>query len=233
MAKKKKPDSVARVRYAVLAMVVLVVAAVAVYGLLYSSGVTQGTFVAGEHYQVLENAPRRRPGAPIQVQEFFSYGCVHCRNFDPLIEDWRETAPEDVAFQRMPVAFSAPWVLLAQTYHTLNELGILEENHERVFRYIHDSRQMFDSPEDVAEFMDGHGVTAEEFLATLRGPEVRRRMRESDAAQRAVGITSVPTLVVAGKYVVSMDVGRKVALEVVDHLIELERQPQADAAEGD
>jgi thiol:disulfide interchange protein DsbA len=232
MARKKKPDKVARIRYGIIGTVVVIAAIVAGYGFLYSSGVAEGEFVAGEHYQVLEDPARRRPGAPIQVQEFFSYGCVHCRNFDPLIEDWRASAPEDVEFERVPVAFSPPWVLLARTYYALEELYILEANHDRVFRRIHDNGLMFQTPEDVAEFIDGHGATAEEFLAAMNSQTVRRRLRESDAAQRSVGIASVPTLVVAGKYVVSMDVGRKVALDVVDHLIGLERQPVSTAQPG-
>lgn len=223
MSKKKKSSNVALVRNVIIAGVAIVVALVVGYGLLYTSGVTQGEFVEGEHYQVLPDTPRRRPGAPIVVQEFFSYGCIHCRNFDPLITAWLPTLPEGVRFERVPVAFSPEWALLGRTYYALEALGILEENHERIFARIHDRRDLFDSADDVAAFVDGHGTTADVFLATLNGPEVRKRLREADAAQRRVGLTAVPTLVVDGTYVVTMDVGRKVALEVVDYLIARER----------
>lgn len=216
---KKKSSNVALVRNLIIAGVAVVVALVVGYGLLYTSGVTQGEFVEGEHYQVLEDAPRRRPGAPVVVQEFFSYGCIHCRNFDPLIAEWLTTLPEDVRFERVPVAFSPDWSLLGQTYYALDALGILAQNHERIFARIHDRRDFFDSTDEVAAFVDGHGTTADVFLTTLNGPDVRRRMRDADNAQRRVGLTAVPTLVVDGTYVVTMDVGRKVALEVVDYLI--------------
>ena len=48
-----------------------------------------GEFVEGEHYLVIEN-PRRIRGDKIEVMEFFSYGCVHCFNFDPILDDWVE-----------------------------------------------------------------------------------------------------------------------------------------------
>ena len=48
-------------------------------------------------------------------------------------------------------------------------------------------------------------------------------LREGEVLQREVVISAVPTLVVNGSYIVGMDVGRKVALEVVDHLIALEQ----------
>lgn len=232
MTKKKPGKNVVLVRNLIIGGVAVVVALVIGYGLLYSSGATQGEFVEGVHYQVLEDAPSRRPGAPVLVQEFFSYGCIHCRNFDPLIEEWLTKLPDDVRFERIPVAFSPDWLLLGQTYYALDALDILAENHERIFARLHDRRDMFDSVDDVAAFVDGHGTTAEAFLETLNGPEVRRRMRDADNAQRRVGLTAVPTLVVDGTYVVTMDVGRKVALEVVDFLIARARTGSTAPASG-
>ena len=233
MSNKKKSNQVTRVRQLIIGAVSVLVVGVIGYGLLYSSGATQGIFVAGEHYTVLENPARNRPGAAIKVQEFFSYGCVHCKNFDPLIEEWQANRPDNVSFSRIPVAFSPSWLLMAQAYLTLEQLDILDPNHTRVFRRIHDARRMFQSAAEIAEFIDGNGATAEEFLEVFNGPDVRRALRETDNAQRQVGITAVPTLVVAGKYVISMDVGRKVALEVADHLIELEQAPAAAAVSPD
>jgi thiol:disulfide interchange protein DsbA len=219
-SRQKQEARIKMIRNAVIGGAVVLIALVAGYGLIYSTGPTQGEFVEGEHYQVLaQPLERRRPGAPLKVQEFFSYGCVHCRNFDPMIEEWVADAPDGVAFERVPVAFSPDWVLLARTYLALAELDILDQNHGRIFRRIHDNRIMFGSPEDVAEFVDGFGTTAAEFLTALNGPEVRRKLRDADATQRAAGISSVPTLVVDGRYVISMEVGRKAALEVVDYLI--------------
>ncbi len=229
MAKKK--SNVALVRGLIIGAVALLGVVVIGYGILYSSGATQGEFVAGEHYTVLENAERRRPGAPILVQEFFSYACIHCKNFDPVIEEWLLTKPDNVTFERVPVAFSPAWAALAQTYYTFEALDVLDENHERMFRALHDARRSFASAQDIADFVDGNGASAEEFLAAFNGGEVRRRLRDGDSAQRAVGISAVPTLVVDGRYVVTMDVGRAVALEVVDHLIALESGNTPSAAD--
>ena len=187
------------------------------------NGATQGEFVAGEHYEVIETAERRRPGADVEVVEFFSYACVHCKNFDPLIHEWLQTKPDNVEFRRVPVTFSPQWVLLAQTYYTLVALDILDQNHERIFRRIHNTRRMFASPDEVAEFIDGNGASAALFMEAWNGPEVRRMLREGEAAQREVVVAAVPALAVNGAYLVSMDVGRKVALEVVDHLIGVEQ----------
>ena len=75
----------------------------------------------------------------------------------------------------------------------------------------------------IANFVDGHGGEKSAFLRTFNSPGVRRALQKADEAQRQFTIASVPTLVVAGKYLVTMDKGRKTALEVVDYLITLEK----------
>ena len=230
---------VVRARNAIIAFAALVAILLIGYGAIYSTGITEGEFLAGEHYRVIEDPPRRRTGEPIMVQEFFSYGCIHCRNFDPLLDDWRATMPEGVTFRRSPVTFSPVWQLLAQSYYALERLGAVQANHLRLFRAIHDNGRQFLSADMVADYVDGNGTTKEEFLRAFNSPEVRREMRDADAAQRKFVITSVPTLVVGGKYVVNMDVGRKASLDVVAHLIALEfgaapagEEPAAAAPEG-
>lgn len=220
---KKKSSNVALIRGLIIGGVALIALLVIGYGLIYTTGATQGEFVAGEHYEVIETAERRRPGADVEVVEFFSYACVHCKNFDPLIHEWLQTKPDNVEFRRVPVTFSPQWVLLAQTYYTLVALDILDQNHDRIFRRIHNTRRMFASPDEVAEFIDGNGASAAQFMEAWNGPEVRQLLRAGEAAQREVVVAAVPALAVNGAYLVSMDVGRKVALEVVDHLIALEQ----------
>ena len=80
-----------------------------------------------------------RPTQPITVTEFFSYGCIHCKNFEPLIADYIETLPPDVEFRRVPVAFSPAWALLGQSYLALEAVNALEQNHDRIFRAVHDN----------------------------------------------------------------------------------------------
>ena len=94
---------------------------------------------------------------------------------------------------------------------------------------MHDRGIQFQSLDQIAEFVDGRGVTKEEFIAAFNSPEVRRAMREADVAQRTIPIMSVPTLIVAERYEINMDSGRKAALAIADHLI-AEELARADVA---
>lgn len=221
-----------RLRNAIFIFAALMVVVVGGYGLLYSTGVTDGTYAEGTHYQLIPDAPRRRPGQPMVVTEYFSWGCVHCRNFDPMLDEWEQTLPEDAAFERAPVSFSPMFALLAQAYLALEQVGALETNHDRFFRAIHDNRQQFLSVEQMADFVDGKGVSKDAFISAYNSTSVRRRLSEIESAARQAGIRSVPSLVVADKYRINMDVGRKQALAVADYLLEMERGGAAAPGAG-
>ena len=224
--RKSREQRVTRVRNSILGGVAAIAIAVGGYGLVYSSGATEGEFVEGNHYQLLDNPSRRRAGDPITVEEFFSYTCIHCKNFDPLIEKWQLAQSDAVSFSRSPVVFAANWATLGKTYHAMDQLGILDPNHDRLFRQIHDNRQNFGTADEVAEFIDGKGATKQEFLKAFNSSEVRRALGESDAGQRTNSILTVPTLIVACKYSITLNdsVGRKTAIDVLDHLIALEQE---------
>ena len=230
MAKRNTTDSkVNRVRNLIIVGVAVLVGAVVSYGVLYSEGVTDiistgGKYSEGEHYTLLPDVAPRRPGSAVKVTEYFSYGCIHCKNFEPLIKAFAADLPEGAEFERAPATFSPAWALLGQAYLALESLDALEPNHLRLFRAIHESGRQFLSADMLGDFVDGKGVTKAEFLRAFNSPSVRRALAQFDAASRSLQISSVPSLVVDGRYRVNMDVGRKQSLEVARYLLELAKK---------
>jgi len=222
VARRKAKERMILIRNTVIGFAIVMVVGVGGYGLLYSSGVgSPDSFVEGEHYVLLDNPRPLRRGLPIPVVEYFSYGCIHCRNLDPLIESWLATAPGDVAFERSPVAFSGYWSILSQGYYALQEKDALDANHQRVFRAIHDGGKQFVSAAMLAAYVDGHGVTREEFLEAYNSPAIRRKAASAERRTRAYGVSAVPTLVVADRYLIKVgDVGRRESLAIVDFLLD-------------
>jgi len=225
MAKKKKDSKVTMLRNGILGVVALIAIAILGYGTYISTGLDEGEIAEGKDYRLVDNPRPTRPGAPIEVVEFFSYACVHCKTFDPVIESWAQEQADDVEFRRTPATFSPPYALLSQTYFTFEQADVLEQHHTRLFRAIHDSGRQFLRPEDVADWVDGRGISADEFLRVFKSPDVRQAMREADRDQLAYQISATPQLVVAGKYVVGMNGGQRRALDVVNYLIDQERRP--------
>lgn len=224
---KKKDTKVIMARNTIIGFITVVAIAILGFGTYVSTDLSDAEIVANQDYRVLDNPRPRRASDPIEVVEFFSYGCVHCRNFDSLVDEWAADLPEDVVFKKQPATFSPIWALLSQTYLTLESAGVLEQNHDRMFRAIHDAGRQFLTAEMVADYIDGRGLSADEFLREFNSPRVRDAMRDADRAQREYQIASTPSLVVAGKYLVTMDGGQRRALRIVDQLIDEERAATA------
>ena len=70
-----------------------------------------GIFTEGKHYSVVES-PRRIRGERVEVMEFFSYGCIHCYNFDDTLADWVNDRKDQVRFIRSPLVGNENWRLL-------------------------------------------------------------------------------------------------------------------------
>ena len=224
MAKKRGTDKVETTRNAIFGVIIAIGVALVGLGIYLSSGLAQNaTPTEGEDYALIENADRIRIGDPINVYEFFSYGCVHCRNFDPELEEWLVTTDEDVAFSRKPAAFSRTWTLLGQGYLALEQADALEGNHAKLFSAVHDFGKTFRSGQEIADYLDSETLPAAEFMRAFNSPKVRRKLSQAETDSRRYNVQSVPTMIVAGKYTVDMGNGMQRALEVVDYLIGQER----------
>lgn len=199
-----------------------VVAGAAASGLPWASA--QGAApVAGKDYLVL-NPPAPTPAnGKIEVVEFFWYGCPHCNAFEPILEPWAKKLPADVDFRRIPVAFrEEPFVAHQRIYYALEEMGLLDSMHAKVFAAIHVERQRLDNPTDIAAFMKKNGVDPVKFMSFYNGFSVQTRARQAAQLAQQYKIDGVPALGIAGKYFTSATLAGSPqrALAVTDYLIQ-------------
>ncbi|MBD3648208.1 MAG: thiol:disulfide interchange protein DsbA/DsbL, partial [Pseudomonadales bacterium] len=67
----------------------------------------------GTHYEQLRIPVNTRSPDKIVVTEYFSYGCPHCYQFDPMIEAWKEQLGDDVEFRRSPAVWNQDYQVYA------------------------------------------------------------------------------------------------------------------------
>ncbi len=200
---------------------------VGIFGYLYTMVLTEvptGEFVEGEHYQVIEN-PRRIRRDKVEVMEFFSYGCVHCFDFDPDLGAWVEVNKDRVEFVRTPAVGSTVWRMFARAYYTMANLNTLDDNHARLFNDLHGMNRVLDTPEKLAKWIDGRGASEAAFLSVYNSAAVDRDLEAADQLARRLKVAFVPSIVINGKYLVqtTRGIGYPRMLEVMDYLIEKER----------
>ena len=194
-----------------------------------SVGIAEDTYVEGTHYEVIDipvetgleaELPRK-----VEVVEVFSYMCVHCYSFDPLVNRWEQGKSAQAVFNRLPAVFSSDWALMAQAFYTAEILGVAEQMHEPLFAAIHTQpKNLRDEDILAALFEDNASVSKEEFSKSYNSFFVRSRVMQAKAKSRAYGITGVPTMVVNGKYRVDarMAGSNQGMLGVVDFLVQKE-----------
>src|SRR2546425_580047 len=144
--------------------------------------------------------PAASPGK-IEVIEFFSYMCPHCKEFYPLVSIWAAKLPRNVVFRRVPVGFNRPaWINLARTYYALQVSGDLDKLDGALFHAIHDEHlQLFDA-QSLADWVGKNGGHEEQFAAAYASFGVNNQTVQADQLAEKYGIEAVPTLTVNGEY---------------------------------
>jgi len=186
----------------------------------------QGAAVEGRDYARLAQPLAMPATGKVEVVEFFGYWCPHCNSFEPTLDAWARKLPADVAFHRVPVAFSAPQEPYAKIYFTLEAMGLLEQMHRKVFAAIHVQRQHLDKESEILAFMTANGVDGTKFSETFKSFTVASKFKQARQLADAYRIDGVPTLGIQGRFFTSPSLagGAEQALRVTDQLIQRVRQ---------
>jgi thiol:disulfide interchange protein DsbA len=187
-------------------------------------------FVEGTHYERLDVAVQTgledTQPPQVEVVEVFSYMCIHCYSFDPVLERWEtDGKPATASFSRLPAVFSSDWALMAQAFYTAEVLGVSEQMHMPLFEAVHVKPINLRNEAKMAElFVNASGVTTDAFTKAFNSFFVRSRVMQAQAKSKAYGITGVPTLIVNGKYRVTgtMAGSTEGMLDVVNFLVQQE-----------
>ncbi|MDR3055443.1 MAG: thiol:disulfide interchange protein DsbA/DsbL [Zoogloeaceae bacterium] len=139
----------------------------------------------------------------IEVIEFFSYGCGHCNDFNPIIKAWAARQPADLAFRRIPVAWNAAWKSLAKLYYALEASGDLARLDEAVFDALHKQRKQLYTDRNVVDWYVQQGGNGQKFADLLKSFAVASKMNQAEQLRDSMQVDVVPTLVVEGLYKVS------------------------------
>jgi len=186
---------------------------------------TVKTYVEGTDYDLIVPPVRAVDPGKIEVAEFFWYGCSHCFAFEPALQVWKKTLPEDVSFRGIPAIWQEKMELHAKAYYTAEALGVLDTMSLVLFKAMNVERKPLASQAEIAALFAAHDVSEADFNKAFNSFGVSSQVRQAVAIAKAAQITGTPALIVNGKYHVS---GRKAGsqaemLKVVDFLIEKER----------
>lgn len=185
-------------------------------------------YKAGVNYDVIAMPVPTADKSKVEVVEAFGYLCPHCAAFEPMLHSWTNQLPADVDFERIPVQFARSWEPLARAYYASSLLNDLDKTHQATFDALHKERRRFSSLDGLADYYADLGVDKDKFLKMYQSFAVNMRMNQGQSKLKGYGITSVPTLIVNGKYRITADKagGHAGMLKVAKYLIEKEENAQ-------
>ena len=165
-------------------------------------------------------------GKKIEVIEFFWYGCPHCYDLEPLLENWVKKLPPDVQFRPIPAVFNERWAHDAAIFYTFEALGVLPKLHRPFFDAIHRDHLRTDDQKAMTEWLSRNGVDPKKFFETMKSFGVQSKTRRAAQLSVAYKIDGTPAMAVQGRYTVSADQGRshEGMLDTVSQLVNMVRK---------
>ncbi|MFA6985480.1 MAG: thiol:disulfide interchange protein DsbA/DsbL [Arenimonas sp.] len=191
----------------------------------------------GTDYEVLPVPQPKYGVGRIEVAEVFSYRCIHCAEFQPLINTWKKTMPADARWEYVPAVFGGSWDDFARAYFAADILGVHKKTHDAAFKGIFvDELIKTGTPEEIADMYAKFGVDRAKFLGTMQSFGVTAKLNRARQFALRTGVSATPTIIINGKYRVTATRDRGFAgmLATVDYLIARERAaaPKATPAQA-
>jgi thiol:disulfide interchange protein DsbA len=144
--------------------------------------------------------PVQAPAGQVEVVEFFAYSCIHCFNFEPLLEDWEKRKPEGAVLRRVPVAFSPAFVPMQRLYYTLEAMNLVGRLHAQVFKAIHVDRLPLTTPAPITDWVARQGVDRNRFSEVFNHADTLKKAEQAAMLQDAYGVEGTPAMGVAGRF---------------------------------
>jgi len=155
----------------------------------------------GKEYLRLKNPQPVESGKKIEVIEFFSYGCPHCADLEPILQGWIKTMPADVQLRRIPVMYQDRWIPLAKVYYTLDALGEEKRLSPEVFSALHARGMSLWQDKTFFDWAASQGIDRKKVEDMYNSFAISGKVNRARQAAEAYQVQSVPSFVVDGKFV--------------------------------
>ncbi len=197
----------------------------------------------GKNFDVLSPVQRTNvPAGKVEVMEVFSYGCIACNGFQPVMAALEHSLPANAQMVFLPASFltQEDWPMLQRAYFTAQALGISARTNQAIFDAVWKTGELaitdpatrrlkspLPSIEDAAKCYERlTGVKSAVFLAAAKSFNVDLKMRAADGQVNAMQVPGTPCIVVNGKYRVNLDSmhSQDDVISVVRYLVDKESQ---------
>jgi thiol:disulfide interchange protein DsbA len=190
---------------------------------VFAGSACAASYEEGKHYKRIDKE-KATDTNKVEVVEFFMYSCPHCYAFEPSVNKWKQSKPDNVEFIRMPATFNSYATLHARAYYALQLLDQDEKIHPKFFNEIHVKKNYMKTLDSLAEFVQQQGVNRSEFIDAMNSFSVESNIRKTTKLIKDYQLSGVPSVTVNGKYLVSASMAGNYEnmIKIMNYLIEKE-----------
>ena len=191
---------------------------------LLAAGTASAQFAAapGRDYAPVNPPQPKLIDAPVEVLEFFAYGCIHCFHLEPKLEKWKTGLSKDAKMMRVPTPFAIKGLDSVPLYYTLEAMGQLDKLHYKIFEAVHNENVILGNPAARDQWLAKNGIDPKKYQETEKSFSVQNKINAAREYATKYRIESTPTLVVNGKYAVANQRDMDMTFRIVDSLIATE-----------
>lgn len=191
-----------------------------------NNALAQGAPSEGNGYKKMDTPVAVSVAAgKVEVVEFFSYACPHCADFEHTLGPWSRKLPAGIEFRRIPVPFLANAQNFQTLYYALEDLGLVDTLHAKVFQAVHRERLNLNTPDEITAWVAKQGIDAAKFKAAFGSFSIGNKLRRGAQMAGSYDVDGVPLLVVQGRYQTSPAIARspELALRNTEYLVKMVR----------
>ena len=177
---------------------------VTLFSMLLALPALGAQFKEGTHYTVLNTAASDSP----QIEEVFSFGCPHCFRFEgpwhQIITKLNSNVKKEKVHAEF-LRFAPPEVQadLSKTLLIARSLKMEDKIATAIFNYIHVQKARFGSRDDIRNLAVLNGIDGKKFDQLIDSFAIvsqHMAMQKRVEHLSKLGVNSVPTVIVNGKY---------------------------------
>ncbi len=164
-------------------------------------------FEEGKHYIVVAEKKTTKP----ELSEYFSYYCPTCRAYEPYLEGFIKVMPAHAKLNKVHVDFmghTSPEIqfMLSKALIVAEKTGVDKKFSDAVFKYLQTDRATINNEKDIRNIFVLSGGDEKKFDQGMKSFSVvgqaKKEKKTQDKLSKSRQLTSVPTMVVNGKYLI-------------------------------
>ncbi len=160
--------------------------------------------VEGQDYTVVTTSvtPLDQNKDKIEIVEFFSFTCSHCRDLDPILRDYSKTLPQDTVLRTEQIFWNEmPDASLTKLKSTVSKLHLENQLNSAIYKALFDEQVQIWDPQVLTQWLNKQsGVDSKTFMDIYNSFTTTADMNRMKELTERHGINATPMVVVGGKY---------------------------------